>query len=101
MYALWTFHVENDMSYRYDQVLTYEVARELINSHIADCSAAMADEEARAMPRPDRLDRLHSMQTELFHARENMDMTDDQAMKGILTKYRRKPIRRMMGTASD
>lgn len=36
------------MTYTYDQALAYEVVRELIISHIADCSVAMADEEARA-----------------------------------------------------
>ena len=31
------------MTHSYQQVLTYEVARDLINTYIADCSAAIAD----------------------------------------------------------
>lgn len=47
--------VGDEMTYTYDQVLAYEAARKPINSHIADCSAAMADEEAKAEASADRL----------------------------------------------
>ena len=49
MYALRTFHVEERMTYTYEQVLAYEVARELANTHIADYSAAIWDEKHRQL----------------------------------------------------
>lgn len=79
------------MTYTYDQVLAYEVARELINSHIADCSAEIGDEEARAKPSVDRLAEIHRRQTELVLEREALDMTDDAAVSQIVAKYRRIP----------
>lgn len=77
------------MTYSYEQVLTYEVARDLLNTYIADCSAALADEKAKDKPSTKRLTKLRDMQTELVVERRKMVMTDDQAMKKILTKYRR------------
>lgn len=77
------------MTHSYQQVLTYEVARDLINTYIADCSAAIADEEAKGKPSAKRLAKLNDMQTELVIERRNMDMTDDTAMKKIIQKYRR------------
>jgi len=37
------------MTYTYEQVLAYEVARELANTHIADYSAAIWDEKHRQL----------------------------------------------------
>lgn len=76
------------MTYTYDQVLAYEVARELINSHIADCSAAMADEEAKAEASADRLAEIRRRQTGLVSEREELDMTDDAAVSRVVAKYR-------------
>lgn len=91
MHALWTFHVEDEMSYTYDQVLAYEVARELINSHIADCSAKMADEKAKAEPNADRLAEIVRRQAGLVSEREALDMTDDAAVSQVVAKCRRIP----------
>lgn len=79
------------MAYTYQQVLAYEVARELINSHIADCSAEIADEEAKADPSADHLTEIRRRQTELVWEREALDMTDDAAVSQIVIKYRRIP----------
>ena len=79
------------MTHSYQQVLTYEVARDLINTYIADCSAAIADEEAKSKPSAKRLAKLNDVQTELVIERRKMDMTDDAAMKKIIQKYRRNP----------
>ncbi len=79
------------MTYTYDQVLGYEVARELINSHIADCSAEISDEEARAKPSVDRLAEIHRRQIELVLEREALDMKDDVAVSHVVAKYRRIP----------
>lgn len=77
------------MTHTYEQVLTYEVARDLLNTYIADCSAALADERAKDKPSAKKVAKIADMQQELFHVRENMDMTDDAAMRKIIQKYRR------------
>jgi len=79
------------MAYTYEQVLAYEVARELINSYIADCSAEMADEEAKAESSADRLVEIHRRQARLVSEREALDMTDDAAVRRVVAKYRRIP----------
>lgn len=85
-----TFHVEDDMGYSYEQVLNYEVARELINSHIADCSAALWDEREKATPDLQRIERIHEKMHALWIERGNMDMTD-AAVAAVITKYQRRP----------
>ena len=77
------------MTYTYEQVLTYEVARELINSVIADCSAAIGYEEERAEFDQARIEELRGKMTALVIVRRQMDMTDDAAMRAVVTKYRR------------
>ncbi len=79
------------MTYTYDQVLAYDVARELINSHIADCSEEIADEEAKAEPSADRLAEIRRRQTGLVLERGALDMTDDAAVSQVVAKYRRVP----------
>lgn len=96
-----TFHVEDDMGYRYEQVLTYEVARDLINSHIADCSAAISDEQEKAAPNQTRIGQMRQKAALLFSEREQMDMNDDDAMRAVIAKYRRETIRRMMEASTD
>ncbi len=77
------------MTYTYEQVLTYEVARDLINTHIADVSASLADEKIKDKPSAKRLAKLRHAQTELVVERRKMDMRDDQDMKKVFHKYRR------------
>lgn len=101
MVPLWTFHLGNDMGYRYEQVLTYEVARELLNSHMADCSAAIWNEREKAVPDQGRIEEMDRKMQSLFNEREQMDMTNDDAMRAVIARYRREPIDRMMGAASD
>lgn len=79
------------MGYRYEQVLTYEVARDLINSHIADCSAAIGDEQEKATPDQTRIGQMRQKAALLFSERERMDMIDDDAMRAMIAKYRREP----------
>ena len=80
------------MTYTYDQVLAYEVARELINSHIADCSADIADEEAKSEPSADRLAEIRRRQTGLVLERRALDMTDDAAVSQAVATHRRIPV---------
>lgn len=77
------------MTYTYEQVLAYEVARELINSHIADCSAVLGEEEEKAEPDHARIEHAHRKMDALFHEREQMELTDDAAISAITAKYRR------------
>jgi len=79
------------MTYTYDQIITYEVARALINSHIADCSAEIADEEAMAEPNGDRIAEMDQRITELVLEREALVLTDDVAVSQVVAKYRRLP----------
>jgi len=81
------------MSYRYEQVQAYEVARELINSEIADCSAAIGVEEEKAEPNQTRIEELQGNVTALVIERGQMDMMDDAAVSAIIAKYRREPGR--------
>ena len=77
--------------YTYEQVLAYEVARELINSHIADCSAAIYDEEEATAPDADRIREIGERMSSLIHEREELDMTDDAAVSAVVAKYHRRP----------
>lgn len=88
------------MTYTYEQVLTYEVARELINSHIADCSAAIGDEGEKAEPDQVRIEQMRAKMTALVIERRRMDMTDDEAMRAVIAKYRREPTLAMMQVVS-
>jgi len=77
------------MTYTYDQVLAYEVARELINSHIADCSAVIGLEREKVEPDQEVIERADARMAALVGDRERMDMTNDGAMRAIIAKYRR------------
>lgn len=79
------------MSYTYEQVLVYEVACDLINSHIADCSAAIGDEREKVEADLLRIEQMHEKMTALVIERRQMDMTDDAVMRAVVTKYRRIP----------
>ncbi|MFT3761993.1 MAG: hypothetical protein QM761_05130 [Pseudoxanthomonas sp.] len=76
------------MSYRYEQVLAYEVARELINSHIANCSAAIGEEQRKFIPDQTRIEQVRAKMTALFIERNRLDMTDDDAVSDVTRKYR-------------
>lgn len=77
------------MNYTYEQVLACEVAHELINSHIADCSAEIGDEEKKAEPDLARVEELRKKVIALVLERGRMQLTDDAA---ITSKYRRVPV---------
>lgn len=79
------------MTYTYEQVLVYEVARDLINSHIADCSAAIGDEKEKAEPNQLHIEQMREKMTALVIEREQMEMTDDAAMRAVVAKYQRIP----------
>lgn len=79
------------MTYTYEQVLTYEVARELINSHIADCSAAIGDEQGKAVPDQECIEKMREKMTALVIERRQMNMIDDAAVSAVIAKYRREP----------
>lgn|GEM_PF-3324000 len=87
------------MGYRYEQVLAYEVARELANLHIADCSALIGDEQERTAPDQARVEQMHEKMTALVIEQRKLDMTDDAAVSTFIRKYRREPYR--AGTASS
>jgi hypothetical protein len=74
-----------------EQVLAYEVAREPINPHIADCSAVPGDEKEMTAPDQDRIEQTRQEMAALFHEREQLDMTDDAAVSAITARYRRRP----------
>jgi hypothetical protein len=80
------------MNYTYEQVLACEVAHELINSHIADCSAEIGDEEKKAEPDSARLEELRKKVIALVLERGRMQLTDDAAIAAIISKYRRAPV---------
>lgn len=79
------------MTYTYEQVLAYEVARELANSHIADFSAAIWDEEHKAVPDPDRIAELSAASLAVHLERDDLSMTDDDAVARFTAKYSRRP----------
>lgn len=89
------------MTYTYEQVLAYEVASELANTHIADCSAAIAEEEEEACPDQARIDRLQEASLAIAVERRRLSMTDDAAVSRFMAKYAREPFRKEAVAASD
>ncbi len=79
------------MTYTYEQVLAYEVASELANTHIADYSAAIGEEEEKACPDRARIDQLREASLAMALERRSLSMTDDGAVARFMTKYRREP----------
>lgn len=77
------------MSYTYEQVLAYEVARDLANTHIADYSAAIWEEKHKTSPDGSRVAELKAASLEVFLEREALSMTDDEAVARFTAKYRR------------
>lgn len=80
-----------DRTYTYEQALTYEVARDLLNTYVADCSAELGVEEAKEKPDMKRIEKIEAIQRGVILEREGMVMTDDAAMQAIIAKYRRAP----------
>lgn len=93
MVPLCTFHVEKLMTYTYEQVLMY--ARELINSHIADCSAAIGDEQDKAVPDQARIEKMRERACALIIERRQMAICDDVSAGNVIAKYRRTSMLRV------
>lgn len=77
------------MTYTYEQVQAYEVAGELANTHIADYSAVIGEEEERACPDQARIDQLRKASLAIALERRGLSMTDDEAVARFVAKYRR------------
>ncbi len=77
------------MTYTYEQVLAYEVACELANTHIADCSAAIGEEEQKADPDRVEIERLREASIAIALERRSLSMTDPEAVARFVDKYRR------------
>lgn len=77
------------MTYTYEQVLAYEVASELANTHIADYSAAIGEEEGKACPDQARIDQLREASQAIALERRSLSMTNDEAVARFVGKYRR------------
>lgn len=77
------------MTYTYEQVLAYEVACELANTHIADCSAAIGEEEKKADPDQVELERFREASLAIALERRRLCMTDTEAVARFVDKYRR------------
>ena len=82
------------MTYTYEQVLAYEVASELANTHIADCSAAIGEEEEKTCPDQARIDQLREASLAIALERRSLSMTDDGAVARFTAKYARGLSRR-------
>jgi hypothetical protein len=80
-----------DTAYTYEQALTYEVACDLLNSHVADCSAELGVERAKAQPDVKRIATIQAKQRNILLERNQMPMRDDAAMRAVVAKYRREP----------
>lgn len=78
-------------TYTYEQALTYEVARDLLNTYVADCSAQLGIERAAPVPNVKQIAKIHAMQQSILLERNRMNMTDDEAMQATIAKYRRAP----------
>ncbi|MEJ7746888.1 MAG: hypothetical protein WKF61_09080 [Luteimonas sp.] len=77
------------MTYTYEQVLAYEVASELANTHIADYSATIGEEEEKASPDQAAIERLREASLAIAMERHSLSMTDDEAVARFVEKYRR------------
>ncbi|MBS0225746.1 MAG: hypothetical protein JSS25_05320 [Proteobacteria bacterium] len=82
------------MTYTYEQVLAYEVASELANTHIADYSAAIGEEEKKACPDQAQIDQLREASLAIALERRVLPMTDDEAVARFTAKYARTAFRR-------
>ncbi len=80
-----------DKTYTYEQALTYEVARDLLNTHVADCSAELGVERAKAKLDMTRIATIEAKQRNILLERDQMPMRDDVAMQAVVAKYRREP----------
>lgn len=89
------------MTYTYEQVLAYEVASELANTHIADYSAAIGEEEGKACPDLSRIDQLREASLAIALERRRLSMTDDAAVARFMAKYAREPFCRKAVAPSD
>ena len=89
------------MTYTYEQVLAYEVASELANTHIADYSAVIGEEEEKACPDQARIDQLREASLVIALERRSLSLTDDVAVARFVAKYARKSFRREAEAALD
>lgn len=78
-------------TYTYEQALIYEVARDLLNTYVADCSAELGIEWAKTEPDMRQIEKIEAIQRKILLERNDMSMTDDAAMRALFTKYRREP----------
>jgi hypothetical protein len=78
-----------DKPYTEEQLLAYEVARDLLNTYVADCSAELGIEEAKPKPDMKRIEKIDAMRLAILNEREDLNITDDAAMEAVIAKYRR------------
>ena len=63
--------------------------RELANTHIAACSAAIGEEEQNADPNQVEIERLRKASLAIALERRSLSMTDAGAVARFVDKYRR------------
>ncbi len=76
------------MSHTYEQVLQYEVARELFNTRIAQCSARLDEEQAKAVPDAMVIGQVRADMATLVREREDLSLTADAAVAAAIRWHR-------------
>jgi len=66
--------------YTYEQILNYEVASELCNTRIAQCSARIGEEEAKAVPDEALIEQVRQDLFAISNERSAVRLTDDAAV---------------------
>ena len=75
-----------ESTYTYEQVLQYEVANELCNTRIAECSGRMGEERAKAVPDEALIERIHAEMMAIGLERVDLPpLTDDAAVAASIT----------------
>lgn len=88
------------MTYTYEQVLAYEVASELANTHIADYLAAIGEEEEKACPDKARIDQLREASLAIVEKRSPLH-DRRRGCSLFIAKYAREPFRKEAVAESD
>lgn len=72
--------------YTYEQVLQYEVAREMCNTRIAQCSARIGEEKTKAVPDAVLIGRIVAESIAIGVERTRLSLTDDAAVAASIQR---------------
>lgn len=75
----------SEITYTYEQVLNYEVASEMCNTRIAQCSARIGEEKAKTIPDETLIEQVRQDLFAISSERGKIQLTDDAAVAAWIT----------------